>query len=267
MDLFKFTSYKDYVLKRLKAFPKGGRGQLRRMAEHLGAHPVVLTQVFKGDRELSLENATDLADFLGFSELERNYFLLLVQRARAGTPRLREVLDGQLKILREKATDLKELVPNQVEFSEADKAIFYSNWLYTALSLAPSLPQFKTPEALAQYFNLPLHKVNQIIEFLLRFGLLVRKNNELDMGVQSTHIDAGSPLVSRHHTNWRLVGLSKVENLSAQELFITAPMTLSKETMVEIRADIISLIDRTVKKVHASPSEQLMCLNVDLFLV
>jgi hypothetical protein len=45
----------------------------------------------------------------------------------------------------------------------------------------------------------------------------------------------------------------------------TGPMVLSKEVAVEIRKELVSMIERVTKKVGPSKSEQLHCLNVDWF--
>jgi hypothetical protein len=58
-----------------------------------------------------------------------------------------------------------------------------------------------------------------------------------------------------------------MRDISDEELFYTGPMTLSVETMREIRKDLIELIDKTVRKIEPSPAEELACMNIDWFKV
>jgi uncharacterized protein (TIGR02147 family) len=264
-SVFEFSSYKDYVLRRLETFPKKGHGQFRRIAQHLNIHPVAVTLVFKGDRELSSEQAADLCDYFGFTTIERDYFLLMVQKQRAGTHRLRLILKEQMRDLQERARQLKSRLPQERELTETEKSVFYSNWLYSGISLATSLPKLNSVESLAEHFDLPLSKINQIVEFLIRYGLVNEKHSQLSMGTQNTHLEASSPLVARHHSNWRLRGLAKMDAVEREELFFTGPMSLSKEMIETIRRDLVAFIDQTMKAVKDSPSEELACLNIDWF--
>ena len=85
------------------------------------------------------------------------------------------------------------------------------------------------------------------------------------MGPSSTHLEASSPLVSRHHVNWRIKGIEKTTALSSEELFVTLPCSISEKGIEQIRKEIVSVIDRIVRIIDEAPAEQLACLNVDLF--
>lgn len=71
MEIFDFTDYKKFIVSLLKLGPKKGRGSLKKMAEHLQVNSVVMSQIFKGDRNLNLEQAWELSEYFGFSELEK----------------------------------------------------------------------------------------------------------------------------------------------------------------------------------------------------
>ncbi len=101
-----FDDYKAFVNDWIAALGKGkSRGQLRRMAEHLRVHPSLLTLVFRGDRDLTLEQAADLTTYLGLGVAESEYFLVLVERSRAGKDRLRQILESRRQRL------LRDLAP------------------------------------------------------------------------------------------------------------------------------------------------------------
>src|SRR2546430_13286005 len=95
-QLFEFTEYKQYVQNWLKNMPKNGHGQLSRIAKHLNISSVSVSHIFNGPRELSEEQAVELAEFFGFSELESEYFLLLVQLERAGTHKLKTKIKNKM---------------------------------------------------------------------------------------------------------------------------------------------------------------------------
>lgn len=267
MNVFEAENYKKLVLERLKGFPKAGHGQFRKIAERLRVHPVIITQVFKGSRELSEEQAIELADYLGFTKLESQYFLSLVQIERAGTVKLKEHHQERLKELQSQSKDLKTRVFEKKALSEEAKALFYSNWFYSGVRLASSIPTLNTPEMMGQYLNLPLPLVHRVLEFLLSHGLVVQTEKGLDMGPAITHVEAGSPLVSRHHMNWRMQAMKRIDRAGMDELFFTFPIVISEKTQSQIREIFVQAIEKCTPLVKDSPSEKLSCLNIDLFNV
>src|SRR3989344_5882150 len=131
MNIFEFDNYKKYINARIESMPKRGRGQYLKMANFLSVNSVIISQVFKGDRELSLEHACELCEFFGFTPLESRYFILLVEYERAGTHKLKKMLNEQLAEIAHKAQDLKHRLTQDAELTDEARATFYSNWYYS----------------------------------------------------------------------------------------------------------------------------------------
>ncbi|MGZ3712598.1 MAG: hypothetical protein ACXVBE_12620, partial [Bdellovibrionota bacterium] len=85
-DLFDHRNYKEYVLEALSARPNKGRGLRLAMAESLACPVSHISQVLKGNSHFSMEQAEGVNAFLGHTEDEAQFFLLLLQFSRAGTP-------------------------------------------------------------------------------------------------------------------------------------------------------------------------------------
>src|SRR5688572_19195194 len=117
MTIFDFKNYKEYVRKRIHSMPKRGHGQFRKMANFLAINSVNVTQIFKGSRELSVEQACLLCEFFGFSELESQYFVGLVELARAGHHKLKQMIQKRLDAVLEKSQDLKERLHSEGQLS------------------------------------------------------------------------------------------------------------------------------------------------------
>lgn len=81
--------------------PRRGRGELTKIAAALRVHPTFISQVFRGPRELSLEQAALLAYHLQLSEPEREFFIDLVGLSRAGNDPLKTVLKRRMTMLKE----------------------------------------------------------------------------------------------------------------------------------------------------------------------
>lgn len=266
VTVFDYQNYKQCVNEWIALQKGGGHGQLRQLALHLGINSVVMSQVFRGDRQLTLEQALGVSEYIGFTEMERDYFLLLVQRDRAGSHELKAIFLKQAQALNVAAQALKNRVKHQ-KLTDEDRATFYSQWYYSAIRLGVSIPSLESVSAIAEHLNLDRGLVAKVVDFLLAHKLIVEKDGKLDIGPQVTHVGHDSPFVFRHHTNWRLKSLQVMEKATESDLYYTGPMALSQEAADKIRKLLIELVERATKTAAPSKSEVLRCLTIDWFKI
>lgn len=266
MNIFEFNDYKKYVQKWLETRPKKGHGYYAKIAEALSISAVMISQVFSGSKNLSLEHAYLLADFIGLGLSEKNFFLLLVNYEKAGSQKLREHFRNEIKqVQKQKTESLKEIVGSDISLSEVDKAIFYSSWLYSAIRLQTSIDGFQSVEALAKRFNLPREEILSKLQFLVDKNLCIQKSDGYRMGPQRTHLEAGSPYIKPRQTSWRVKAFEKMESPKSSYLFYTAPMSISEDQYGELRKRLTEVIADLGTKVTQSKPDKLACLNIDLF--
>lgn len=265
MSIFEFSEYKLFLKTWIKSQPNGGRGLIRKMADHLRISSTMMSHILSGDKDFSFEAANDLGAFLGLDEQESDYFLLLLSYAKAGSFSLRERYKKKIKIEQKKATEISKRVKADKDLPEVAKTIFYSNWLYTGIRNLTACEQFQNVDQIADYLNLPRATIHKVIDFLVKNDLCLERNGKIIPGPKQTHVDHLSPLVSRHHQNWRLEGFTKMIDVEDKNLFFTAPMSLSYEVAETIRQKLPGYIEEIIKLVRPSPSEVVRCLNIDWF--
>ena len=266
MAIFDSDSYKQVVIDWVESQPRKGYGLYSRMAKALGTSSVVVSQIFRGPRDLTLDQAAKVCRFMGLGRIESDHFLLLVQRERAASPELREMLDRQLKDLRSRGQALKNRIEHS-QMSEDDRSYFYSRWYVIAIWLAAPLYSTQIAEKISQRFGLQVSEVSDVLQFLVSRRLLVKKGKAFELGTKVTHIANDSSYLRLHHSNWRLKALQAMERPSNENLHYTAPVSLSKSLQKEIRETLLRLIQTQTKQIAASPEETLMCLNLDWFEV
>lgn len=265
MKVFEFDDYKEFVRQKLRDGPKKAHGQLSRVAEHLGIHTSMVSQVFNGEKHLTFDQACGLCSYFGFTDMESDYFVALVQLERAGTEDSRRKCRREIARLKSQASSLNERLTSDVKLSEADNAIFYSHWFYVATKLLCSVPGYQTPEAIAAELGVPLVQVNRALEFLLAKGLCKDDDGRIRPGPANTHVGADSPMVGRHHQNWRVKGFEKMGVLKPEELFLTMPATLAAKDVPLLRQKIVEFIDEFGTALDDSKGEVMYCLNIDWF--
>lgn len=235
------------------------------MAKALGVTSTMISQVMREDRNLSPELANDLCDYIGFAEDEARHFLLLVDFARAGSVRLKARLRNQVVESQGRAATLSKRLKTDETMTDAAKARFYSDWIYSGVRNAAALDEQQTTESLANRFSVPRATMNEIIHFLVENGLCKSQSGNVSVGPQKTHVSANSPFVLSHHRNWRLRAVDVMRVRNDSDLFYTGPMSLSHELAVEVRRRIPTFLDALYKDLEPSKSEVVRCLNIDWF--
>ena len=226
----------------------------------------MVSQIFRSDKQLNLEQACKLCEYFALNEMETEYFLALVQWERAGSVALKKIVQAQIAKIREQARELKHRLPQDTRLNEADQAIFYSNWYYSGARLASSLPHSQDLDSIARLLDLSPMKVRRVLDFLVSRGLCIEQGGTYGLGPNRVHVGADSPLVTRHHVNWRLKAMQRFEGIgpgSKDELAYTGPMTLSHQDAARVRARIVELTDEISKMVIQTKPERMACLNID----
>lgn len=268
MEIFGFSSYKEYIVKRVESMPRKGYGQFRKIAQYLSVSPVIITQVIKGDRHFSEEQGLRLANYLGLKDLEMEYFMRLIAIEKAGTHELKIFHKEALSALKKKALDVKNRIGKFHELDDTTKSVFYSDWTYSAIRLSTSIPSYRTVDALAERLQLSRGRVSEILEFLLQIGLC-KKNTRgaVEPGPTSVYLDPQSRFINSHRRNWRLKGLEGLNKTTPDELFYSAPCTLSDEDFLAFKTELTGVISQLTKLVPETEPESLVCLNIDWFKI
>lgn len=268
MTIFDYEDYKKWVRGRLASLPKSGRGQLKRIADHLGASPTIVTQVFNGDRELTPEQALLLADYFTLNKNESRYLILLVNYARASSHRYKLNLKEEIEETRIKAREISHRVRQNFALTQEAKSVLYSNWYYLAIWSLSAIPGFDHLEIIATHLKLNKRNAREALDYLVKYALVLEDDQgRLKIGPTLLHLESSSPQIPRHHQNWRLQAFNRYENPSAENVSYTAPVTLSAEDARRVRENTLKFISDNVNIIKDSPSEKLYCLCIDWFEV
>jgi len=270
MTIFEYDDYKKFVDARIRDYPSGGRGVFKLMAEAMKVPRSTLSQVFNGERDLTFEQAIDLAGFLQLTTLETEFFMALVERSRSGNARLKAFSEKKIDTLRQKSKTLAGRIPKKAIVTDKEKSVFYSEWYYSAIRMMCNVPEFDTIPALSATLGLPLGRTKQVVEFLVSCGLCVQEKNGYKMGPSTTHIGSDDPLVFRHHQNWRQQAIRRFTEypyLDDDELCVTIPCTTAPETMAKLRKSLMDAILKITEQIDASKEEHLAFVNIDLLRI
>jgi uncharacterized protein (TIGR02147 family) len=127
VSIYQFDSYKTYFNSWVEQQPKKGHGEYRRLSLALNVSTTMVSQIFNSEKDLSLEMACEMAEYLLLNDEEADYFLLLVEYSKAGSAKLRSRLQKQIKDRQEKAKKLENRLKNVTVLDIHAKQIYYSS--------------------------------------------------------------------------------------------------------------------------------------------
>lgn len=265
MNIWEYGDYKSFIRDWIKERPKSGRGELKKMATHLGVHTTLLSHVVNGEKDFSHEQLFELSSYMGLDKSHREYLYTLFCKERSASHSLRSYYSDKLKELQKKALSVSGHIKVEKAVSDKHKQRFYSSWFYSAIRLLTAIPKYQTVEQLMKKTSLDRSVVKSCLDFLVEAGLCDVKKGIYSYGPLSTHVNESDPLVLSHHRNWRLQMLMRLESrhLSADELHFTMPVVLTEKESVQVKKQLLNTIREITTLTDPADCEELYILNMD----
>lgn len=264
-SIYDYKDYKIYLRDALVARTENKRGERTKLAVFLSCHTAYVSQVLNGAAHFSLEQGERVNLFFGHSKEQALFFLFLIQLARAGTPGLRKTFEEQLRLMKEKQFVLKDRLEFKKTLSREDQAVFYSSWHYGAIHVLVSVPGCHSERGISEYLRLPVERVAEVLQFLVSLNLVTRKDGRYTIGTSHIHLEHDSPMISKHHINWRLQGIQSLDQVGPTDLHYSSVITASKADASRIQAALVEAIERVRAVVKESKDEEGYCYSLDFF--
>ena len=261
---FSYSDYRKYIQDCLpiEGEKRGGRSKL---AQALGVQTAFVSRVLHEDAHFSLEQAVDVNSFLGHTEAESEYFMLLLQWSRAGSVKLKDFFQKQIDAIQEERQIIVERLQVKNELSIADQMSYYSTWYYSAIHMMLMVKRWQNPQSISNYLGLPLSLVVSVLEFLVRIGLAIEKDGAYSIGTNRIHLGKNSPILLRHHCNWRMRAMQSMDRFSQEDLFFSGPLCLSEKDAKRLREMLLKFLENMEKLIAPSPEEAVFCMGIDYF--
>lgn len=262
VDIFKEEDYRVYIEKKLKT--KGyGRGSKAKIAELLDCKPSFISQVLKDKNSFNLEQGFKLNAFFKHDELEKDYFINLIEYDRAGTFNLKEYFKIKLKDIKKKAKLLENRVKRD-ELSESDAMAYLSNWNHVMIRRLVDIPEYQNKKALKEKLKLQDKDLEEALNFLIEKKLIIKEKNKFITGPQKIHMKKGSPLVQFAGVKSRLKNLERLHNVSENNFTFTAEISLSRKNYIDFKNEITNFVSSFLKSLEDDKAEKVCSLTIDL---
>ncbi len=261
--IFGFQTYQEFLVAALSK--ENGCATRAQLAKYLPCQSSFVSQVLTGRSHFSLEHAIAIAKFFALPPDESRYFLLMVQKAKAGSQLLEEFFEDQMReILR-----ARELIRNRIQVSETitseDESRYYSSWWLAAIHILSAMDDLNTEADFAKRLSLPHSVVAEALSFLVSRKLVIENQGRYSIGKERVHLDPRSPLISRHHSNWRLRAIEAIEKGGLENLHYSLTLGVSTKDAKRIRSKLLDLLQESEPIVRDSEVESPYVMLIDFF--
>lgn len=152
--------YREYLRARMHVGRESQRGMMAELARAARVHPTMITHVFKGEAELSPEQAIRVAAHLGLNEEETDRLLTMVMLERAGTEEARRFFRRRLE---------------RADSRNGERLRLFSDWLPAALMLLLGGTGGGTAAGLAARAHVDVGRVERALILLEAHGYCRRE--------------------------------------------------------------------------------------------
>lgn len=264
--VFEFDNYKAFLSSYLRQKPGRGHGLKSKWAQAMGCNVAYVSQVLNHEAHFSVEQSVNLLELLGLGESEEKFFLLLVQWARAGSVKLKNRIANEVQQIQQQRTLLRNRVDIKQRLTVEHQAQYYSSWHYAAVHMGTTIKALRTKSALAERFQISERRVSEVLDFLIKIGLVVVEDGQYVPGESRIFLGSDSHLISKHHSNWRLKAMQSLEEVRDDSLHLSTVITLSGSELKMVREEILAAIEKARSIVRQTTNEEdIACLSVDLF--
>lgn len=263
-SIFEYDNYKEFLISRVG--PRQSRQGVRKaIASFLNCQPTYISQVLYKTAHFSMEHAERLSQFFHFTPEETHFFLLLLQKERAGTKNLENYFAKQLDSIRIQRLNLTKRLGKENALSKKERSLYYSSWHYSAIHMACTIPEWQSIQKLCAFLKIPKRRISEIIEDLVQMGLIEKKGDSVQAKINQIRIGVDSSFISRHHTNWRLQAIAALERETFRDFHYSAVATVSQADVIRIKNQFLDFVSSLVQEIRKSKEEELYAINLDFF--
>ena len=232
---------RDELTRRIRVNP---RYSLRAFAQHLQVSPGELSEILRGKRKLSLKNAAQIAQRLGYSPEERERFLQVIFDERTGAL-VQELQKGALSSPEKNLT--------------VDVFRIVSDWYCPAIVCLAETPGFREdPHWISKRLGISSHEARDALARLERVGLLVRDQSRLQVSPDFFMAESGIPseAVRNFHRQILERAVQSLDTQAMEDRDITGiTASIDPEDLPKMKKEIRAFQDHLVTR-YSKPGKR-----------
>lgn len=264
--IFKLDEYRSVVLKKLKDESEN-HGYRTALAKAAGCQLAYISHVLNNNAQFTPDHAAGIAEFWALDELETDYFLGLVDLARAATGRLKKQIERKLNKIRSEYENAFLGRLSHQPYNSERVIEYFIDWAAAATHALIMIPEYQDTASISKRLKIDDVRVNSILSLLQDLGFAQRVGSHWKATSRFFHAGDENKFSQLHHRNWRQYVYEKLNQtqVTSESFHYTAIHALSKEDLKKIKRLMQELLANSRSVVAPSPEETIACMNLDWF--
>ena len=236
------------------------------LALGMGIQKSYLSQVMKGKANLNIDQAYLLAEHLGMSDSESQYFFLLIEIERSGVAARKKQLKLQAKqIQSEQLKTENKIKTNVADLPSVEQHQYYLNPSIQLIHIALSIPKYSSnPKLLSVDLNFSESQVEEALQFLEKHGFISINASKIVKEPVNAHLPPSSEIYPAWKNQVRLMAQNKTVLNDPSNYQFSVFFTSNEAARSRIQAILLEAIESIQKEVQTSEPENLYQMNMDL---
>ncbi|WP_412471259.1 TIGR02147 family protein [Halobacteriovorax sp. RT-2-4] len=264
MNIYDFTDYREYLRECLG--PKSKNFTRKSLSYELNCQLSFINQVLTFRSHLSLEHAIKTSNYLQLTDEEKDYFLLMVQKDRAGSVELERYFLEKINDIQNKRKEITNRIKATNTLTTEDQMKYYSSWYYVAIHILTALPTFNGAQEIATHLKLNIKVVKDALDFLIDKNFVtIDSHGKLAIGSTRIHLPQGSDMLPRHHVNWRQKAMESVDHVGENDLHYSSLLGISRKDLPVLKEKVLKLLEEFEVVLNETGEEIPVVFTLDLF--
>jgi len=263
-SVYDYHEYRDFIRQRIDE-NHAVRGYQKKMAEFAGCKSSFFSQVLNTHVHLTPDHAAGLSAFWQFDAHETDYFIGLVNFARAQSKYLKKNVGDHLTALRKQRENITVQLKEPPRLNHDQEVIYYASWFYGAIHMIVGIAGYQSSEAIARKLKLSPSTVEHALEQLAQMHLVVKTPTGWSRINSKLHLPKDSSLTSVNHAGWRQLALCKLQERSDDDLHYTSAHSLGKKEFEKVKRLITDCIAKSREIIDPAPDEEVAVFLCDFF--
>lgn len=269
MNIFNHLDYREILKKTIETRKKiDSTINFQAMATHTRIQKAYLSQVIKGNRDLSQDQLYLAAEYLGFSPEEKEYLKLLLDYARSGLADRKKILLREIKIWQKQKNktsqyiDVKELTQREINRED-----YYLDPMNQVVHMGLYCEEFrKDPMKLAAKLFLPKTRISNYIQNLQRMEIIQISNKGIELNDVELHLPKSSPIFPSYKSQCYTNTMNRLKQLDESKTYnLSVIFSADEAVRKEINDQFMKFLTKIKKLVDESKSTEVFQMNFDLF--
>ena len=270
MSIYRYLDYKKLISEEINNRKKfNSKLNFSGLADAIGVQKTLVSKVLKGSANFNSDQVFLACEYLGFSEEETEFALLLLEYDRCAVGRRKRKLKESIQKRRgEEQIPEKRLQAEKLNTANDSMQKFYLDPLAQLVHAFLIVPKYAAqPQLILQALHLEPVKLKYLLKLLEEVQLIKSTaSGSIRVIKNHTHLTSDSNIFETYHQLKRVKSLDQIMNLPADKKYnFSALLSTDEETQVELKELFLQFLQKAETKVINSNPEEVCQMNFDLF--